>query len=156
MIVPMTKVSLILLRSEKTAALKKLRRLGLVHIEITEGAGTEIETLRQQMQTLEGCINRLGKPEKGAPAKAMTPAEALAMAADVAAMDQAQQDCRSEQAALQAELARLRPGGEVDPAPWRAAPPTAWTWPSMRSRRRSTTGWTSASGPCGWSGPSPR
>ena len=116
MIVPMTKVSLILLRSEKTAALKKLRRLGLVHIEITEGAGTEIETLRQQMQTLEGCINRLGKPEKGAPAKAMTPAEALAMAADVAAMDQAQQDCRSEQAALQAELARLAPWGEVDPA----------------------------------------
>ena len=37
MIVPMKKVSLIVLDGERTNALKKLRKLGLLHIEIKEG-----------------------------------------------------------------------------------------------------------------------
>ena len=39
MIVPMKKVSLIVLSGQKEDALKKLRRLGLMHIEIAEGSG---------------------------------------------------------------------------------------------------------------------
>ena len=40
MIVPMKKVSLIVLDGERKHALKKLRKLGLLHIEIKEGKGT--------------------------------------------------------------------------------------------------------------------
>ena len=42
MIVPMKKVSLIVLSGQKEDALKKLRRLGLMHIEIAEGSGERI------------------------------------------------------------------------------------------------------------------
>ena len=37
MIVPMKKVSLIILENKKKEALKKLRKLGVLHIEISEG-----------------------------------------------------------------------------------------------------------------------
>ena len=56
MIVPMKKVSLILLGDKKTETLKKLRKLGLVHIEIAEGAGERIDQLKEQMALLESGI----------------------------------------------------------------------------------------------------
>ena len=45
MIVPMKKVSLIIRGSEKDKALKKLRSLGILHIEITEGTGERLANL---------------------------------------------------------------------------------------------------------------
>ena len=65
MIVPMKKVSLIVLSGQKEDALKKLRRLGLMHIEIAEGSGERISLLREQIASLERCAASLGKPEKG-------------------------------------------------------------------------------------------
>lgn len=121
MIVPMKKVSLIVLSGQKEDALKKLRRLGLVHIEIAEGSGERISLLREQIASLERCAASLGKPEKGgAQAEALTPGRALAIAGEVAALSQERQECSSRQAALRAELARLAPWGEVDPAALRA------------------------------------
>ena len=117
MIVPMKKVSLIVLSGQKTDALKKLRRLGLVEIEITEGSGDRIQQLHEQIASLERCIFSLGKPEKNDAADtAMPPSEALAISQDVAALNEERQACHTEQAALQTELARLQPWGEVDPA----------------------------------------
>ena len=117
MIVPMKKVSLIVLSDQKADALKKLRRLGLVEIEITEGSGDRIQQLHEQIASLERCIFSLGKPEKNDAAdKAMPPSEALAISQDVAALNEERQACHTEQAALQTELARLQPWGEVDPA----------------------------------------
>ena len=53
MIVPMKKVSLIVLDSERKNALKKLRRLGLLHIEIKEGKGSRLLELKEQIASLE-------------------------------------------------------------------------------------------------------
>ena len=39
MIVPMKKVSLVVMGDKKREALKKLRKAGIVHIEITEASG---------------------------------------------------------------------------------------------------------------------
>ena len=39
MIVPMKKVSLIIMGDKKAETLKKLGKLGMIHIEITEGSG---------------------------------------------------------------------------------------------------------------------
>ena len=117
MIVPMKKVSLITLSERKADTLQKLRRLGLVQIEITEGRGEDIPRLREQIAALERCAASLGKPEKGAaPAGPLAPEEALAIAGEIAALEQEKQDCRARQGALQAELSRLAPWGEVDPA----------------------------------------
>ena len=45
MIVPMKKVSLIIMGDKKAETLKKLRRLGIVHIEINEGSGEKLNSL---------------------------------------------------------------------------------------------------------------
>ena len=120
MIVPMKKVSLIMLSEQKADALKKLRRLGLVEIEITEGSGDRILQLREQIASLERCLFFLGKPDKGdVTKKALSPPEALAVARDVTALNEERQACQTERTALQAELARLQPWGEVDPVSFR-------------------------------------
>ena len=59
MIVPMKKVSLIVLDSERKNALKKLRRLGLLHIEIKEGKGSRLLELKEQIASLEKDGSRL-------------------------------------------------------------------------------------------------
>ena len=53
MIVPMKKVSLIVLDGERKNALKKLRKLGLLHIEIKEGKGPRLVELKEQIASLE-------------------------------------------------------------------------------------------------------
>ena len=52
MIVPMKKVSLITLGDKKTDTLKKLRKLGLLHIEISEGSGERLNELKNQISLL--------------------------------------------------------------------------------------------------------
>ena len=117
MIVPMKKVSLIVLSERKADTLKKLRRLGLMQIEITEGSGERIRELHEQIAALERCIFSLGKPEKGdAAGSPLSPDEALDIARRVDALNEERQACHTRQAALQAELARLQSWGEVDPA----------------------------------------
>ena len=43
MIVPMKKVSLIIMGDKKSETLKKLRKLGILHIESVEGSGKKLE-----------------------------------------------------------------------------------------------------------------
>ncbi|MEE0897350.1 MAG: hypothetical protein U0L88_06960, partial [Acutalibacteraceae bacterium] len=56
MIVPMKKISLITLGDKKNETLKKLRKLGLLHIEITEGSGERLSELKSQISLLESGI----------------------------------------------------------------------------------------------------
>ena len=49
MIVPMKKVSLIVMGDKKTETLKRLRKLGLMHVEITEGSGERLVQLKEQI-----------------------------------------------------------------------------------------------------------
>ena len=46
MIVPMKKVSLIIMGDKKSETLKKLRKLGILHIESLEGSGKKLEELK--------------------------------------------------------------------------------------------------------------
>ena len=61
MIVPMKKVSLIIRENKKDETLKKLRKLGIVHIEITEGSGERLASLQEQIALLESAIFTIGK-----------------------------------------------------------------------------------------------
>ena len=56
MIVPMKKVSLIIRENKKNETLKKLRKLGIVHIEITEGSGERLASLQEQIALLESAM----------------------------------------------------------------------------------------------------
>ena len=58
MIVPMKKVSLIIMGDQKSETLKRLRKLGILHIESVEGSGKKLEELKERVnefiRTAEG------------------------------------------------------------------------------------------------------
>ena len=53
MIVPMKKVSLIIMGDKKSDTLRKLRKLGILHIESVEGSGRKLEELKEKVAILE-------------------------------------------------------------------------------------------------------
>ena len=80
MIVPMKKVSLIVLSEKKEDTLKKLRRLGLMEIQITETSNSRVQELHDQIGELERCLFGLDSKAVGnAPGRSLTPEEALAI-----------------------------------------------------------------------------
>ena len=61
MIVPMKKVSLVVLDAEKKDALKNLRKLGVVHLESLEGKGSELSSLKDSYASLQNAVLILGE-----------------------------------------------------------------------------------------------
>ena len=118
MIVPMKKVSLFVMGEQKAEALKKLRKLGMLHMEITEGSGERLLALRDRQTLLESALFTLGKPKKEEQ-QTLSPAEALEKAQEIAALSEEKKECISERSTLQAELDRLKSWGELDPAAFR-------------------------------------
>ncbi len=117
MIVPMKKVSLVIRGDQKEAALKSLRKLGLVHMEITEGTGERLEQLLQQVALLERAIYTAGEMrDKNPPAESLTTAEALRAAETLDALVEEKKAVSARQLALTTELARLQGWGEIHPA----------------------------------------
>jgi len=113
MIVPMKKVSLIIRENKKDETLKKLRKLGIVHIEITEGSGERLVTLREQIALLESAIFTIGKKKK-VEQKDMSTAEALSVATNIQALDADKKQYCAERIALSSELDRLKSWGDID------------------------------------------
>lgn len=115
MIVPMKKVSLIIRGSEKDKALKKLRSLGILHIEITEGTGERLVGLKEQVSLLESAVFTIGK-NKNAGQKNVNTSEALTIATEVNSLDEEKKRCQAKKIALDAELDRLKSWGDIDPS----------------------------------------
>ncbi len=114
MIVPMKKVSLFLLGEKKQEALKTLRALGLVHIEITEGSGERLASLVEKVSLLEGALFALGKT-KNVESKEVTLAETLEIAGEIHALTEEKKACQAQMLATRAELDRVKAWGESDP-----------------------------------------
>ena len=116
MIVPMKKVYLIISGDENEATLKKLRKLGLLHIETAEGSGLRLGEIREQIALLESSIFTVSdRAEKNTEAKSATPTEALAIARKIASLSDEIKRCNDRRASLEAELERLSGWGAVDP-----------------------------------------
>ena len=116
MIVPMKKVSLITLGDKKTDTLKKLRKLGLLHIEITEGRGEKLNELKNQISLLESGIyetNELAK--KNAAKNGNTDLDPLLVARNIASLTEEKKYCQSERISLNAEIQKLENWGDFDP-----------------------------------------
>ncbi len=113
MIVPMKKVSLIIRENKKDETLKKLRQLGIVHIEIAEGSGERLTSLREQIALLESAIFTIGK-KKNVEQKDVSTAEALSVATKVQALDAERKQCGAERIALSSELDRLKSWGDIN------------------------------------------
>ncbi|MBQ4538901.1 MAG: hypothetical protein II995_04765 [Oscillospiraceae bacterium] len=115
MIVPMKKISLIIRENKKDETLKKLRKLGIVHIEIMEGSGQRLASLKEQIALLESAVFTIGKKKKVKQKEANT-AEALSVAAKIQALDAEKKQCGAERITLSSELDRLKSWGDVDPS----------------------------------------
>ena len=114
MIVPMKKVSLIIRGEKKTETLKTLRKLGLVHVEISEGSGEKLAALREEVALLESATFLIGKKKK-AKQEALPVSEAQALASRVLALDAEKKQHLAALAALKAELERVKSWGDFDP-----------------------------------------
>lgn len=114
MIVPMKKVSLIIKGNEKSKVLKKLRKLGVLHIEIKEGSGEKLEKLKSQTALLEGAVFSLGK-SKDIKEKKADAAKALEIAEEVFTLEEQKKEYFSEKAFLNAELERIKSWGDIEP-----------------------------------------
>ena len=113
MIVPMKKVSLITMGNKKTETLEKLRKLGLVHIEIAEGYGEKFAKLSEQISLLESAIFQIGKT-KNTNQKEFDKENALTLAEEIIKLTEEKKDCISEISAINSELERLKSWGDID------------------------------------------
>lgn len=115
MIVPMKKVSLIVMEDKKEEALKSLRSLGLVHIEISRGCGDRLSQLTEQEKLLQDAIYTIGKNKSTGQKEADTKS-ALEYAARISKLTEDKARYRASLAAVTAELDRLKGWGELDTA----------------------------------------
>ena len=114
MIVPMKKVSLIIMGDKKTETLKKLRKLGMVHIEITDGFGERLTELKEQIALLESAIYIVGN-KKAKDEKDLLPTDALKLAKEIVSLTDEKKEFQAEQITIQAEIERLKSWGDLKP-----------------------------------------
>lgn len=116
MIVPMKKVSLIILTNEKTKILKRLRKLGLLHIEIAEGSGDWLAKLKEQISLLESAIFTVSeKVTKTTLKKEVSVTSAIEIAEKVKALTDEKKQCLTKISTISAEMERLKSWGEINP-----------------------------------------
>lgn len=116
MIVPMKKVSLIIMGDNKSETLKKLRKLGILHIEITEGSGKKLEKLKERIALLESALFSISeKKVKNIKAVNVDSSEAVSVAEKIISLEEEKEHCISERVALNSELERLKSWGEINP-----------------------------------------
>lgn len=116
MIVPMKKISLIISGDKKEQTLKTLRKLGLMHIEISEGTDTDTYELRSKISLLEAAIFTVGeKVGKDTVQKEMSLSEAYETAQRSIFLNDEIKRLKEEYAVNENELARIEDWGEFDP-----------------------------------------
>ncbi len=114
MIVPMKKVSLIIMGDEKSETLKKLRKLGILHIEITEGSSERINELNDEISLLESALYSIGKNKDGN-SEIIPPTEAVSLAKEINCLTEEKKSCQAELISLNSELERLKSWGNINP-----------------------------------------
>ena len=115
MIVPMKKVSLIIMGDKKTDTLKKLRKLGILHVEIAEGSGEKLAELKERVSMLEKAIYTVSeKKVKNAQTDDRSVADAISAAEEIVALSEEKKECLAKKNAFDSELERIRSWGEID------------------------------------------
>lgn len=119
MIVPMKKISLVVLDSERKTALQKLRKLGLVHVEPIEGTGENFTNLKNDCEKLRlahAAVSEVkSKPAKSVQ-KPLTLDEALVQASSIVSMSAEHKELEDKILAAKTEVERLKLWGGVNPS----------------------------------------
>ena len=114
MIVPMQKVWLVILESEKTGALRALRKLGVVHIETEAPRGDEHARLAETRDAISRALNILEKAKSPRPAR-LAVEEAIGLARQVIADTERSSELLQAEGALEAEIEHCRRWGDFLP-----------------------------------------
>ena len=116
MIVPMKKVSLMIMGDKKKETLKKLRKLGILHIEITEGSGKKIDETKEQISLIESAIFSVSeKKNKNIEIKDASKDVVLEISKEVFALSEEKKTLINERVSLSSELERVKNWGEIEP-----------------------------------------
>ena len=117
MIVPMKKVSLIIMGDKKSETLKKLRKLGILHIESVEGSGKKLEELKERVALLESALFSISeKKNKKINRESIDAEKAFSFAKEISLLEEEKKLCTAEKVSLSSELDRLSAWGELNPA----------------------------------------
>lgn len=117
MIVPMKKVSLIIMGDKKTETLRRLRKLGILHIEAGEGSGKKLGELKERIDLLEGALFSITeKKNKKVEAKNISVSEAIALSEEIAFIEEEKKQNSARVLGLEAELERISGWGDTDPS----------------------------------------
>lgn len=120
MIVPMKKVFLIVLESERKEALKKLRSAGLVHLEAIQGKGAELSTLKGKLSKMEDACQiltdiKLPKDKAKAVAESEGSADMLEFSEKVISLTEQKKALENKIIQNTVEIERLSKWGDVNP-----------------------------------------
>jgi len=121
MIVPMKRVSIVILEREKLEALTKLRKLGLVHLDPVEGAGEKLAALKENnsaaVQALS-VLTELKTPKNTSPAavRELSGSGYVEKCAEIISLAEQKKNLFEEIASDAAELERFEKWGSVNPA----------------------------------------
>ncbi len=115
MIVPMKKVSLIIFSDKREETLKKLRKLGLLHIEISDGSGEKLNELKARLSLLNSAIFSIGKPKKKVAVKTADYLEAIKIAKEIEKLNNDKKEYLAQRLSLNTELERVRAWGNIEP-----------------------------------------
>ena len=120
MIVPMKKISLVVLENERKGALKDLRKLGLLHVEEVQGSSEELSAFKDQNSKIEKALAilteiKLGKKDSLKPTVIGKEA-AFDVAKNVLSLTDEKKSCYDRITNDSVELERFAKWGGVDPA----------------------------------------
>ena len=117
MIVPMKKVSFVLLEEHRKEALKKMRRLGVVHLEKVNGASeqlTEFKDTYSKAETAYAVLSEIKLPKKAVSTATFDRDKVLAKAEEVVALSDRKKLCKDIISAHTLELERFAAWGDLD------------------------------------------
>ena len=101
---------------KKSETLKKLRKLGILHIESVEGSGKKLEDLKERVALLESALFGVSeKKNKKIKQENIDTAKAISAAEEIVALEDEKKLCNAEKITLSAELDRIASWGEIDP-----------------------------------------
>lgn len=121
MILPMKKVSILVLDSEREEAMRKIRKLGLVHVDAQSYTGDKMTRLKDETSALEQAIALISdvadkKAMKNLEKTEISSAEALSAAKQVVACGTEKKDCLNASISAKSELEQYEAWGSITPA----------------------------------------
>ena len=119
MIVPMKKITLVVLEHDREEALASLRKTGVLHIERREASSTNMAELQAFVTRLEqahSILSEIKPDKKKVSAKKLGREHTLELVERVFALRSGRQAALESIVRIEAELERLSPWGDVDPA----------------------------------------